>query len=150
MRRFTRLTNVFSKKAENHAHNVALHFMHYNYCRIHQTLRVTPAMQAGLTNHVWEIGNWWRYWIEKYLAVAAVLFFRLLDEILHHTLYSLCIFTHFVALGICPAAHRTSLQSFCDSLLKSFQFPLKLNWVTVIHKVYGSQLNLARCSALVR
>jgi hypothetical protein len=39
----------------NHAHNVALHFMHYNYCRIHQTLRVTPAMQAGLTDHVWEL-----------------------------------------------------------------------------------------------
>jgi hypothetical protein len=55
MRRFTRLTNAFSKKIENHAHNVALHFMHYNFCRIHQTLRVTPAMQAGLTDHVWEI-----------------------------------------------------------------------------------------------
>jgi hypothetical protein len=39
----------------NHAHNVALHFMHYNYCRIHQRLRVTPAMQAGLTDHVWEL-----------------------------------------------------------------------------------------------
>jgi hypothetical protein len=55
MRRFARLTNTFSKKAENHAHNVALHFIHYNYCRIHQALRVTPAMQAGLTDHVWEI-----------------------------------------------------------------------------------------------
>jgi len=55
MRRFTRLTNAFSKKAENHAHMVALHFMHYNYCRIHQTLRVTPAMAAGLTDQVWEI-----------------------------------------------------------------------------------------------
>jgi len=44
-----------SKKAENHAAMVALHFMHYNYCRIHQTLRVTPAMQAGLTDHVWEL-----------------------------------------------------------------------------------------------
>jgi hypothetical protein len=55
MRRFTRLTNAFSKKAENHAHNVALHFMHYNYCRIHQTLRVTPAMRAGLTDHVGEL-----------------------------------------------------------------------------------------------
>jgi hypothetical protein len=55
MRRFTRLTNAFSKKVENHAHNVALHFMHYNFCRIHQTLRVTPAMQAGLAKHVWEI-----------------------------------------------------------------------------------------------
>ncbi len=55
MRRFTRLTNAFSKKIENHAHNVALHFMHYNFCRVHQTLRVTPAMEAGLSDHVWEI-----------------------------------------------------------------------------------------------
>jgi IS1 family transposase len=55
MRRFTRLTNAFSKKVENHAHQVALHFMHYNFCRVHQTLRVTPAMEAGLTDHVWEI-----------------------------------------------------------------------------------------------
>ena len=55
MRRFTRLTNGFSKKVENHAHAVSLHFMHYNFCRVHQTLRVTPAMAAGLTNHVWEL-----------------------------------------------------------------------------------------------
>ncbi len=55
MRRFTRLTNGFSKKLENHGHMVALYFMHYNYCRIHKTLRVTPAMEAGLTDHVWEI-----------------------------------------------------------------------------------------------
>jgi hypothetical protein len=55
MRRFTRLTNAFSKKVENHEFNVALHFMHYNFCRVHQTLRVTPAMQAGLTDHVWEL-----------------------------------------------------------------------------------------------
>jgi IS1 family transposase len=55
MRRFTRLTNGFSKKVENHAHAIALHYMHYNYCRIHQTLRVTPAMQAGLSSRVWEI-----------------------------------------------------------------------------------------------
>jgi len=55
MRRFTRLTNGFSKKVENHAHAVALHFMHYNFCRVHKTLRVTPAMEAGLTDHVWEI-----------------------------------------------------------------------------------------------
>ena len=54
-RRFTRLTNGFSKKAENHAHAVALHYMHYNYCRVHQTLRVTPAMEAGLTDHVWTL-----------------------------------------------------------------------------------------------
>ncbi len=55
MRRFTRLTNAFSKKAENLAHNIALHYMHYNFCRIHQTLRVTPAMEAGIADHVWEI-----------------------------------------------------------------------------------------------
>jgi IS1 family transposase len=53
MRRFTRLTNAFSKKWENHAAAVALHFYHYNFMRIHQTLRVTPAMQAGVTKHVW-------------------------------------------------------------------------------------------------
>jgi IS1 family transposase len=55
MRRFTRLTNAHSKKVENHAHAIALYFMHYNYCKIHSTLRVTPAMEAGLTDHVWEI-----------------------------------------------------------------------------------------------
>ena len=55
MRRFTRLTNGFSKKLENHGHMVALYFMHYNFCRVHKTLRVTPAMQAGLTDRVWEI-----------------------------------------------------------------------------------------------
>jgi IS1 family transposase len=55
MRRFTRLTNGFSKKLENHGHALALYFMHYNFCRIHQTLRVTPAMQAGLSDHVWSI-----------------------------------------------------------------------------------------------
>ncbi len=55
MRRFTRLTNAFSKKIENLAYAVALHFMHYNFCRIHQTLRVTPAMEAGLSDHVWSL-----------------------------------------------------------------------------------------------
>ena len=55
MRRFTRLTNGFSKKLENHEHAVALHFMHYNFCRIHQSLRVTPAMQAGVSEHVWSL-----------------------------------------------------------------------------------------------
>ena len=52
-RRFTRLTNAFSKKIDNHIHSFSLFAMHYNYCKIHKTLRVTPAMQAGLTDHVW-------------------------------------------------------------------------------------------------
>lgn len=55
MRRFTRLTNGFSKKLHNHENAVALHFMYYNFARIHQTLRVTPAMAAGVANHVWSI-----------------------------------------------------------------------------------------------
>jgi IS1 family transposase len=57
MRRFTRLTNAFSKKFENHAHSVAIHFMHYNFVRIHQTTRVTPAMAAGVTDKLWEIAD---------------------------------------------------------------------------------------------
>src|SRR6185437_12184346 len=57
MRRFTRLTNAFSKKIENHANAVALHFMFYNFCRIHKTLRVTPAMAAGLTDRLWSIDD---------------------------------------------------------------------------------------------
>jgi hypothetical protein len=52
MRRFTRLTNGFSKKLENHMHAVSLHFMFYNFCKIHSTLRVTPAMEAGIDDHV--------------------------------------------------------------------------------------------------
>jgi hypothetical protein len=52
-RRLTRLTNGFSKKAENHAHAVAIHYMHYNFGRIHKTLHVTPAMEAGVADHVW-------------------------------------------------------------------------------------------------
>ncbi|MCM2280466.1 MAG: IS1 family transposase [Bdellovibrionaceae bacterium] len=55
MRRFTRLTNAFSKKLENHEHAIALHFMYYNFARIHQSLRVTPAMAAGISDHVWSI-----------------------------------------------------------------------------------------------
>lgn len=55
MRRMTRLTNAFSKKIENQAHAVALHFMHYNFVRVHQTLRVTPAMEAKVTDHVWTL-----------------------------------------------------------------------------------------------
>jgi IS1 family transposase len=57
MRRFTRLTNGFSKKLENHRLACAVHFVHYNFARIHQTLRVTPAMAAGLTDHVWELAE---------------------------------------------------------------------------------------------
>jgi IS1 family transposase len=55
MRRFTRLTNAFSKKLENHEAAISLHFMYYNFARVHQTLRVTPAMEAGVANHVWSI-----------------------------------------------------------------------------------------------
>lgn len=57
MRRFTRLTNAFSKKIENMGAAVALHYMYYNFCRIHQSLRCTPAMKAGVTNRVWEISD---------------------------------------------------------------------------------------------
>jgi hypothetical protein len=52
MRRFTRLTNGHTKKAENHAHMVSLHFMHYNFCRIHKSLRITPVMAAGVTERL--------------------------------------------------------------------------------------------------
>ena len=55
MRRFTRLTNAFSKKIENHAFHLALHYMYYNFVRIHKTLRVTPAMKAGVTDHLWSV-----------------------------------------------------------------------------------------------
>jgi hypothetical protein len=55
MRRFTRLTNGFSKKLVNHEAAISLHFMHYNFARVHQTLRVTPAMEAGLSDHIWSI-----------------------------------------------------------------------------------------------
>jgi IS1 family transposase len=55
MRRFTRLTNAFSKKRDNHRWAIALHYMHYNFCRVHQTLRVTPAMEAGISDHLWSI-----------------------------------------------------------------------------------------------
>ncbi|HEY5305543.1 MAG TPA: DDE-type integrase/transposase/recombinase [Pseudolabrys sp.] len=57
MRRFTRLTNAFSKKVENHVAAVALHTMYYNFVRVHQTLKVTPAMQAGITDRLWEISD---------------------------------------------------------------------------------------------
>jgi hypothetical protein len=54
-RRMTRLTNAFSKKTENHAHAMALHFLYYNFVRIHETLRTTPAMAAGVTDRLWEV-----------------------------------------------------------------------------------------------
>jgi hypothetical protein len=57
MRRFTRLTNAFSKKVENHAHAVALHFMYYNFCKLHKTHRLTPAMAAGVTDRLWEVAD---------------------------------------------------------------------------------------------
>lgn len=55
MRRFTRLTNAFSKKVENHMYAVSLHYMYYNFGRIHKSLRVTPAMEAGISDHVWSL-----------------------------------------------------------------------------------------------
>ncbi len=55
MRRFTRLTNAFSKKVENHCHALALYFMWYNFVRIHKSLSVTPAMEAGVTDHLWDM-----------------------------------------------------------------------------------------------
>jgi hypothetical protein len=55
IRRFTRLTNAFSKKIENHTASVALHFMHYNFCRVHQTLRVNACDGIGISSHVWSI-----------------------------------------------------------------------------------------------
>ena len=55
MRRFTRLTNAFSKEVENHEHMLAIYFLYYNFCRVHQTLRVTPAMEARIADHVWSI-----------------------------------------------------------------------------------------------
>lgn len=57
MRRFTRLTNAFSKKIENHAAAVSLHFVHYNFCRVHQTIKTTPAMKAGIADHVWTLAE---------------------------------------------------------------------------------------------
>jgi hypothetical protein len=56
-RRMTRLTNAFSKKAENHAHMMAIYFMHYNFVRIHQTLKMSPAMAAGITKRLWEMSD---------------------------------------------------------------------------------------------
>lgn len=55
IKRFARLSNGFSKKVENHAHAVAMHYMFYNFGRVHKTLRVTPAMEAGIADHVWTL-----------------------------------------------------------------------------------------------
>ena len=55
MRRFTRLTNAFSKKLDNHIHAIALYFVFYNFCRIHKTLRTSPAMAAGITDRLWSL-----------------------------------------------------------------------------------------------
>ena len=74
-RRMTRLTNAFSKKAENHAHMMAIYFMHYNFVRIHQTLKVTPAMASGVTPKLWEMSDLvkvledWEKWPEICLAI---------------------------------------------------------------------------------
>ena len=57
MKRFARLSNGFSKKIENHAHAVAIHYMHYNFARIHKSLRVTPAQAAGVTDQLWDIAD---------------------------------------------------------------------------------------------
>jgi hypothetical protein len=71
LRRFTRLKNAFSKKFENHCHAVATYFAYYNFCRIHQTLRVTPAMEAGLTDHVWTLEELVTLLEAKTLSAAA-------------------------------------------------------------------------------
>jgi hypothetical protein len=57
MRRFTQVTNAFSKKVDNHKTMIALHYMHYNVARIHKSLRVTPAMEAGVSDHAWSLGE---------------------------------------------------------------------------------------------
>jgi IS1 family transposase len=88
MRRFTRLTNAFSKKVENHAAMVAIHFLYYNFGRIHKTLRVTPAMAAGISDHVWSLeeiallANWepaWSFtWIQCfYSGMSTLLILRM-------------------------------------------------------------------------
>lgn len=67
MRRFMRLTNGFLKKIDNHFWAIALHYLNYNFCRVHETLRVTPAMEAGLADHIWEIEE-----IAELLEIKAV------------------------------------------------------------------------------
>jgi hypothetical protein len=58
MRRYTRLTNAFSKKVSNHEAMTSLHFAYYNLCRVHQSIRCTPAMRAGVSDHVWTLAEW--------------------------------------------------------------------------------------------
>lgn len=70
MRRFTRLTNGFSKKVHAHANAVSLHFMYYNFCRIHKTLRVTPAMAAGVTDRLWDVSDLVKLLNARDLAIA--------------------------------------------------------------------------------
>ncbi len=64
MRRFTRLTNAFSKKIENHLHMLSLYFVHYNFCRVHKSLRMSPAMAAGVSNTLWDM-EWIVRWIDE-------------------------------------------------------------------------------------
>jgi IS1 family transposase len=71
LRRFTRLTNAFSKKFENHCHAAAIYFAYYNFCRVHQTLRVTPAMEAGITDHIWTLSELVGLLEEKAASIAA-------------------------------------------------------------------------------
>jgi hypothetical protein len=71
VRRFTRLTNAFSKKFENHCHMVAICHAYYNFCRVHQTLRVTPAMETFLTDHVWSLEELVGLLEQKALGAAA-------------------------------------------------------------------------------
>ncbi len=71
LRRFTRLTNAFSKKFENHCHAVAIYYAYYNFCRVHQTLRVTPAMESGLMDHVWTLEELVMLMERKSLPAAA-------------------------------------------------------------------------------
>jgi hypothetical protein len=68
MRRFTRLTNAFSKKVENHMHAISIYFMHYNFVRIHQSLRCTPAMEAGVTDQLGILRIWWPSWMNGKLG----------------------------------------------------------------------------------
>ena len=88
MRRFTRLTNGFSKKLENHIAAVSLHFMYYNFCCIHMTLRVTPAMAAGVTDRLWEIGDIVRLLEEREGRIAAEERAEKLKSVYRHVLPS--------------------------------------------------------------